>query len=77
MKELDLEMTEKFQLHSLMVQSGLKGASNFLDRNFQITEDDVRPLKPREAQAVAGKNVNCNHKRDFGFSDMSQSVETI
>ena len=78
MKELDLEMTEKFQeLHSLMVQSGLKGASNYLDRNFWITEDDVRPLQPRSVSAKAGNNVNDNHRRDVGFSEVSQSVETI
>ena len=46
LNKLDAEMSEKMQeIHQLMSGGGLMGAIRFIEQNFHLTQDRVRPLQ--------------------------------
>ena len=93
LKKLDAEMSEKMQeIHQLMSGGGLTGATRFIEQNFHLTQDRVRPLVAaphhdkagnhktsdwRASLVVNQRNVNVNHKACSNPTELSQSIETI
>ena len=93
LKKLDAEMSKKMQeIHQLMSGGGLTGATHFIEQNFHLTQDRVRPLvtaphhdetsnhksSDRRASLVVNqRNVNVNHKACSNPAELSQFIETI
>ena len=75
LKELDAEMSEKMQqIHQLMAGGSLTGATRFIEQNFHLTEDRVRPLIAAVPPEENGKTMRKSAKGNVGFSPRQQNV---
>ena len=74
-KELDAEMSEKMQqIHQLMAGGGLTGATRFIEQNFHLTEDRVRPLIAAVPPKENGKAMRKFAKGNNGLSPRQQNI---